>query len=410
MKPKPTSSPKAGNGFGGPLPAVSLTVFLDLVGFGMILPLLPFYAELYGASPFEIGLLFASYSLAQFVCSPLWGRLSDRIGRRTPLLASIVLSCLAYVLLAAAPTLGLVFLARILAGAAAANYTIAQALVADVTAPEKRARAMGWLGAAFGLGFVVGPALGGGLSHLGVTAVPAGAAVMAAINFALVWRTVPETRQGAGADREARQIKVWAALANSRRLTSIVVCYGLVIFGFSAMEATLALFCERRLDFGIRKTALLFVFVGLLMVLVQAGLIGKLVDRFSESRVLAAGLLSMTAGMLTLSEVDSIALLLPAIALIAIGSALYHPTALSLMSQLAPTEARGGTLGLARSLGALARVGGPIWGGWAFYRLGDPTPFLSAGMLLVLLFLAAFWTTRRYGSAPASQPIIGESL
>jgi MFS family permease len=381
--------------------AVAITVFLDLVGFGMILPLLPFYAASFGASPFEIGLLFASYSLAQFACSPLWGQLSDRVGRRTPLLASILLSSAAYVLLASAQTLLVVFVARILAGVAAANYTIAQAFVTDVTAPEDRATAMGWLGAAFGLGFVVGPALGAGLSQFGPAAVPVGAAALAAGNFALVWRSVPETKALRGDGEDAIGVpKLRAVLRSSRRLTSLLVLYGTVIFGFSAMEATLALFCERRLGFGIRETSLLFVYVGLLMVLVQAGLIRRLVARFGEGRLLVAGLASMTSGMLFLPGVHSLASLLPAAALLAIGSALYTPSAFSLMSRLAPSRSQGGVLGLARSLGALARVGGPIWGGWAFHRLGLASPFLSAGLLLALGVAVALSMSRRYDSPP----------
>ncbi len=308
-----------------------------------------------------------------------------------------------------APTLALVFLARILAGAAAANYTIAQAFVADVTGPEDRTRAMGWLGAAFGLGFVVGPALGGGLSHLDVTAVPLGAAILAMLNFALVWRSVKEPGRASSTQRTATTVRLRDCLTHSRSLAALIICYGLVIFAFSAMEATVALFCERRLDFGVRKTALLFVFAGLLMVVVQAGLIGRLVARLGDRRLLAAGLVSMTIGMLGLAATESIASLLSAMALLAIGSALFQPTTLSLMSRMAPAGASGGTLGLARSLGALARVGGPIWGGWTFHRLGDSSPFLTAGALLALLALAVVWRFLRDSPAPQPNPIVGET-
>lgn len=388
--------------------ALSLTVFLDLVGFGMILPMLPFYAETFGASPLQIGFLFASYSLAQFICSPLWGRISDRIGRRNPLLLTILLGGLAYLLLAAAPTLGFVFLARALAGAAAANYTIAQAFAADITAPKDRARTMGWLGAAFGLGFVAGPAIGGGLSHLGAAAVPMGAAILAAINFVFVWRTVRDTPRTASAGKSIPAERR-VGIGRWNRRTSLVALYGVVIFGFSAMEATLALFCEERLGFGIRKTSLLFVFVGLLMVLVQAGLIGKLVARFGERRLLVAGLCSMTAGMLYLAAVESISALLLAAGLLAIGSALYNPSAFGLISRLTPADSQGSVLGTARSLGALARVAGPIWGGWAFHRLGLEAPFLSAGALLGLTILAALWMSNRHLQGAESHSMIGET-
>jgi MFS family permease len=395
----------------GPMLAASFTVFLDLVGFGMILPMLPYYAESFGASAFTIGLLFSSYSLAQFVCSPLWGRLSDRRGRRRPLLASILLSGFAYLLLAAAPNLTIVFVARILAGAAAANYTIAQAFVADVTSEKDRAKAMGWIGAAFGFGFVVGPALGGGLSHLGVQAVPLGAALLATANFALVWRAIPATSSHRPRDhREEPAQGLWKAVSKAGQLPAILLLYGTVIVAFSAMEATLALFCEDRLGFGIRKTALLFVFVGLLMIVVQAGLIGRLVARWGETRLAIIGLTMMTAGMILLAAVKTVAPLLLAMAWVAIGSACFNPSIFSLISRLAPAQSQGSVLGLARSLGALARVVGPVGGGWAFHQLGPSSPFLGAGLILALAMASALWLSFRHPLPAEPAAVLGESL
>ncbi len=379
----------------GALSVLSFTVFLDLVGFGMILPLLPFYAQTFGASSFQIGLLFASYSLAQFVFSPIWGRLSDRLGRRPLLLASIFGGFCAYLLFAAAGSLVVLCVARTLAGAAAANYTIAQAYVADVTRPEERAKAMGWIGAAFGLGFVFGPALGALLSHWGAVAVPLGAAILTAANFLLVWAKVPEsapysapTKSRAGASwlggRFLREISTRSALP------SLIILYGIVILGFSAMEATLALLCEDRLAFGIRETAWLFVFVGLVITVVQAGLIGRLVKRYGEGRILLTGVLGMAVGLILLAQVETLSRLLLAIGLLAVGSGLFNPTSFSLMSRLAPTDAQGGVLGFARSMGALARVIGPIWGGWSFQHLGTVWPFLSAGILMIMSAIVIF--------------------
>lgn len=376
------------------LATLAFTVFLDLVGFGMILPLLPFYAERFGATAFEIGLLFAVYSLAQFAMSPIWGRLSDRWGRRPLLLGSIFGGFLAYLLFAAAWSLAALFVARLAAGAAAANYTIAQACVADTTKPHQRAKAMGWLGAAFGMGFIFGPALGAILSHWGAVAVPLGAAVLTVLNFFLVLAKVPESlpRSGRPDGHPARRYfgtGLLSDLGEDGSLRSILVLYGVVIFGFSAMEATLALLCEERLAFGIRETSWLFVFVGVVIVVVQGGLIDRVVTRWGEGRVLLAGLLTMAAGLVLLAQVESVSRLLVATGLLALGSGLFNPTSFSLISRLAPVDAQGGVLGLARSCGALARVGGPIWGGWSFHHLGSIWPFLSAGSLLALMaFLA----------------------
>lgn len=381
------------------LGTLAFTVFLDLVGFGMILPLLPFYAERFGATAFEIGLLFAVYSLAQFAMSPVWGRLSDRWGRRPLLLGSIFGGFLAYVLFAAAWSLAALFVARLAAGAAAANYSIAQACVADTTRPQERAKAMGWLGAAFGMGFIFGPALGAILSQWGAVAVPAGAAALTAVNLLLVWTRVPESlerRQPAGAPKGYFGGGLLRHVGENRSLRSLLALYGVVIFGFSAMEASLALLCEERLAFGIRETSWLFVFVGVVIALVQGGLIDRVVTRWGEGRVLLVGLLVMATGLVLLAQVETLSRLLIATGLLALGSGLFNPTSFSLMSRLAPSDAQGGVLGLARSCGALARVGGPIWGGWSFYHLGSIWPFLSAGSLLAVMAFVALRLLPRY--------------
>ncbi|MDX1643378.1 MAG: MFS transporter [Thermoanaerobaculia bacterium] len=388
------------------LGTLAFTVFLDLVGFGMILPLLPFYAERFGATAFEIGLLFAAYSLAQFALSPIWGRLSDRWGRRPLLLGSICGGFLAYLLFAAAWSLAALFVARLAAGAAAANYTIAQACVADTTQPHERAKAMGWLGAAFGMGFIFGPALGALSSRWGVVAVPLTAAALTALNFVLVWAKVPEslprTRRAAREPAEGRSTRRYFGagmlrdVGENRSLRSLLALYGVVIFGFSAMEATLALLCEERLAFGVRETSWLFVFVGVVIATVQGGLIDRVVTRWGEGRVLLAGLLVMAAGLVLLAQVESVARLLLATGLLALGSGLFNPTSFSLLSRLAPSDAQGGVLGLARSCGALARVGGPIWGGWSFHHLGSIWPFLSAGSLLAVMAFVALRLLPRF--------------
>ncbi len=223
--------------------------------------------------------------------------------------------------------------------------------------------------------------------YWGAAAVPLGAAVLSAGNFILVWAWLPEPMRpsGVGGDRpRGRRFDLDPLRGSAARasLVTLLSIYGVVIFGFSAMEATLALLCEQRFDFGIRETSWLFVFVGVLIVLVQVGLVGRLVSRYGEGVLLLVGIVVMAAGLLLLGRVETVPTLLSATAFLAVGSGLHHPAAFSLMSRLAPADSQGGVLGLARSFGALERVVGPIWGGWSFHHLGSMWPFLSAGGVL----------------------------
>jgi MFS family permease len=383
----------------GALGVIFFTVFLDLVGFGMILPLLPFYAEHFDASPFLIGVLFASYSLAQAVFAPLLGRVSDRLGRRPVLLSSILVNGISYILFAVAASYGWLLLARIMAGTASANYAVAQAYVADVTPRARRARGMGWAGAAFGLGFVVGPAMGGFLALLGHVAVPVGAAALSFANLALAFLLLPESPPLL--DPEERESWSEKGLASDkvtqRLLRGLYLLLFLVIFSFSAMEATLALFCQERFDFGAVETSWLFVFVGLVMVSVQGGLVGSLVQRWGENRLVVLGIVLMSAGLFLLPFSYWIPFLAATVGLLALGSGLHNPSLVAMVSHLAHENAQGNALGLSRSMGALARSVGPLWGGWVFQRMGPEWPYWGAGILMALTLLFAIPLLRRIG-------------
>lgn len=402
-----------------PLAVVFFTVLLDLLGFGMVLPLLPFYAERYGASPFGVAMLFASFSLAQFVFAPVWGRLSDRVGRRPVLLGSIAGAVAAYALFALAQSFTVLLIARTASGVAAANYSIAQAYIADTTTPDQRTRGMGLLGAAFGLGFVLGPVLGGLAGLLGYAAVPAAAGLLAVANFILAWALVPESlpperrapgRTAAGAhggrgwlDRESLR----RAGAN-RGVAGLMALVFLVIFAFSNMEATLGLFVEERFGFGHIETAWLFTYLGVVMVVVQGGLLGRLARRFGERRLIFVGILAMALGLALLPAGGSLTLLGATTALLAVGMGLQNPSALALISQLTEEHRQGGTLGVARSLGALARGVGPIWGGWAFDELGAAWPFWSAAALMAVALLVSVPVLRRSHPVPEAMAVAPE--
>ena len=302
---------------------VFLTILLDLIGFGMILPFLTFYAQEFHATPLQIGLLFSSYSLTQLLCAPLLGRLSDRVGRRPVLLASIAGSAISYVIFALAPSYAVLLLARSLSGVAAANYAIAQAYMADVSSPAERSKAMGLVGAAFGLGFVLGPALGGileqaggvlpALAHLGPRLVPFAAATLSAINFLIAFVSLPESLSPELRRDAASRGGAWHGISDLRAvwrdtpLRGLMVLFFLVMFCFSMMETTLALFCQARFGFGARETSWLFVFVGVVLVIVQGGLLGRLVRRFGERRLILAGIVLMALGLSCSRAVEALA-------------------------------------------------------------------------------------------------------
>jgi DHA1 family tetracycline resistance protein-like MFS transporter len=409
--PTPPSPPPAPAARSAPLAVIFFTVFLDLVGFGMVIPLLPFYAERYGASPVGVALLFACFSLAQFVFAPLWGRLSDRVGRRPVLLASIAGAVAAYTLFAFARSFPVLLAARVASGVAAANYSIAQAYVADVTSRDDRARGMGLLGAAFGLGFVLGPVLGGLAGHLGYAAVPAAAAILSAVNLALAWSLVPESlppalrarhrqaelesRAGWDVSGEAEPGGRWLSRAGLRwaardpAVSGLMGLLFLVIFAFAGMEATLGLFVEERFGWGFVENAWLFTYIGVVMVIVQGGLLGRLAQRFGEGRLIFVGIAAMAAGLLLLPVGRELALLAATTGLLAVGMGLHNPSTLALISRLTPDHRQGGTLGVARSMGALARGVGPLWGGWAFAALGPSWPFWSGALLMTVALVVA---------------------
>jgi MFS family permease len=376
-----------------------LTVFLDLLGFGMILPILPFYGQQYGASDFQIGILFASYSAAQLVFSPLLGRLSDRFGRRPLLVASIAVNAVAHTAFAFAPTFAVLVAARALSGAAASNIGIAMAYMADVTPRGERAKAMGLLGAAFGLGFIVGPAFGGLLALVGRLAVPLGAAAIAVVNLVFAWWRLPESlspdlRRDAAGRRWFDPTRL-AAVVRDVPLLSLMLLAFFTTVCFAMMEATLALFAQARFGWGDFEIPWLFVWIGVLIVVLQGVLIGPLVRRFGERRLLSAGIALLAAGLLLMATATAPALLVAACGLLALGAGLHNPTYMGLLSRLTDDAGQGGMLGLSRSVSALARVIGPLAGTLIFQRFGEAAAFEWGGVVMAAAFVASLWVVRR---------------
>jgi MFS family permease len=392
------------------LPILFVTVFLDLVGFGIIIPFLAYYVESFGARAALVGLLMSSYSLAQFVFAPVWGRLSDRVGRRPILLLGLLGSVAGFTIFGLASTLSMLFLGRVLMGIFGATIPTAQAAVADVTAPEDRARGMGLIGAAIGLGFILGPALGGLLSNLSSVlrlplfernpyALPCFAsAALAASNlvaaaFFLPESLPPERRGSRIAERFSRLDQISRGLTDLR-VRRLLLTYFLFMLGFTMMEATLTLFIEGRIGAGdhaqlVRRVGYLFGFIGIIQVALQGGLVGRLARAFGERQLLIAGCSITALSLAAMPAAASWAGIYGCAFGLACGHGLSQPSITSLISRAAPAESQGGALGISQSAASLARVLGPAMGGALFQQVAPGAPYLVAAALSIAAVLCA---------------------
>ena len=375
--------------FATPLGIVFTTVLIDLIGFGIVIPLMPLYAERFGASPTQIGLLTASYAFMQFLFAPVWGRVSDRIGRRPVILASLVGTAIASLVFGLADALWLLFAARIVDGISGASYAAAQAYVADVTTPEERAHGMGMIGAAFGLGFVVGPALGALFAAIDPRVPFFVAAGLAAANFALAWSRLPESRRPDSAPTTYSRVALLRASLASRVLAPLVWLSFVGTFGFVAMEATFALLGERRYGFGLEEIGLVFTYIGVVAAIVQGGVVRRVVRRFGEWPVLQVGLVTTGVALALLAVTYSTWALFPVLFLLAAGSGLVFPTVTALVSQRAPAGDQGGVLGLMASTGGLARMTSPVAATLLFEYVGESAPYVLGAVLFGVCALLA---------------------
>jgi multidrug resistance protein len=393
-----------------PLVIIFITVFIDLLGFGIIIPLLPFYAQEFGASGLTVGLLGSVYSLMQFLVAPLCGRWSDRIGRRPIILGGLLASCLAYLALGLANSLALIFVARIVGGIAGGNIPTAQAYIADITTPENRAKGMGLVGAAFGLGFIFGPAIGGILARFGHSTPMWFAAALCFANFVAAWFLLPETRHG---DRDRISIGRLDLFQRARRhagLVPLLVVFFLVSMAFSGFEATFALFTERRFGFTAETIGFVFAFIGVVLATVNGFLVGRVVPRLGERRVIPFAIAAIGLGIFLVPFAVTIPLLLGACGVMAVGMGFNNPALTSAISRLSDPTEQGGMLGLAQSLAALGRIVGPAWGGFLFDRAGTTVPYMSAAAIMTVALLLASAGVRRArftGTAEIASSAIG---
>lgn len=360
--------------------AVWTAVAMDLLGFGIIIPLLPLYADSFGATATTIGILFASYSLAQFVLSPVWGRISDRVGRKPVLVVTIVGSAIGSLTLGLAGSLTVLFIGRIIDGASGASVAVARAAVADVATPEQRPRLMGLLGAAFGFGFVIGPVVGS-LAALGGPEIPFFlAAAISAANAIATWIRVPESCVVTAAGASSGSIRDLSGTVGR-----LVVLTFVGITAFGAFEATFSLLAEVRLGLGEAEIGFVFAGLGVLLVATQGGLIGPATRLVGERQLIRIGLVLNVVGFLMLSTAESWALLIPGLAILALGQGFITPALASAIAGSAEPGRSGAALGVQQSAGGLARVVGPAMGG-ALFAIELAVPYVvAAGLTLAAL-------------------------
>ncbi len=373
------------------------TVALDLVGFGIVVPILGVYAERFGASGYAVGWLFATFSLAQLVFSPLLGRLSDRIGRKPVIVISLVGTAVGSFVTGAAGALWLLFLGRVIDGASGGSLSVAQAAVADIATPEQRPKLVGMLGAAFGVGFVLGPAIGG-LAALGGPHVPFYvAAALAAVNAVAAIVRLPETHPAAvsTADGERRGLR---ALPSSPGLRRLALLGFLTTFAFVAFEATFSLFGSNRFDLTEGSTAAVFLGIGLVLVAIQGGGFGALATRVGVPRLYAGGLAVVAVGLMVVGVSTAWPGLLIGLFLLSVGQGVASPSLTELVNREAGERNRGEAMGFQQSSYAVGRVLGPPLAGSAFDRIGVWSPMVLGGVITaVSVLMAVGWGLHRDG-------------
>lgn len=411
-----------------PLVIIFITVFIDLVGFGIVIPVLPLYAENYGASETTIGILLGIFSAMQFIFAPILGKLSDRVGRRPVLLLSIIGTSIGFLIMGLAPSLpagfsifGIspvlcwLFLGRIIDGVSGGNISTAMAYIADVTPRDQRARGMGLIGAAFGLGFIFGPAIGGLLSQFSLSTPLYFAAGLAAANALALYLLLPESLSAENRDEARKRVSVARVFqeSGSWQLAAVMATYFFATVSFALLTAIYALFTSKNehLRFDATHNGYIFAYLGLLGALIQGGLLGRLVKIFSDKTLVITGIILMVASMFALPFSESVMMLLVASTGIAIGNSLVTPTLNGMASKSVNAAWQGRVLGVLQSAASLARVIGPVLGGYLLGRDATrdinygKTPFWTGGAIMLLALGVAL--TLQSGAVSAEEKSVG---
>jgi MFS transporter, DHA1 family, tetracycline resistance protein len=383
---------------------IFLTVFIDLVGFGIVMPLLPIYSRQFDAGGLLIGAIMASFSIMQFLFAPIWGRWSDRIGRRPVLLVSLLGSTISYAMFAVASgqssssALWWILISRIFAGICGANITVASAYMADISDKENRSKRMGLVGMAFGLGFIFGPAIGSfSANAFGLTGPGWVASAICLLNFLLACFVLKESRKP-NVSPDSTELpkatrKGWSAALAHPQIRLLVGLFFIATFCFACFETTLGLLLQDNFAYDQKKIGWFFTFCGFTSAMIQGGLIGRLVKKYGERKLVVASFFVFAAGLMALPVAQSMTVLLISLALFAIGSGMNRPPTFGLISILTDDESQGSTLGVAQSAGSLARIFGPFFAG-GMYEFGPRVPYWSCAALALVFGIVALVTLK----------------
>ncbi|MGZ3333341.1 MAG: MFS transporter [Gemmatimonadaceae bacterium] len=377
----------------GKLTVLMITAFVDMLGLAMVIPLLPFYATKLGASATIVGVLIAAFSIAQLASAPLWGRFSDRYGRRPALLAGLLVSAVAYVIFAYASTLWLLLISRIVQGLGGGTIGVVQAYVADASDPKDRAKSLGWLSAATSLGAVVGPAIGSALIHWGRHAPGIASAIFCVLVSVFAWSYLRESRQEMTATGEhgvpqTSAGAVWSVIARPKEPAQrLIWIYAIAIGAFYGTAPTLPLLLANRLPINEGNVGYFVMYLGGMGVVVRAGILGRMIEWLGEARLTRLGLVLLAFGLASVAAVHSYLTLLVALTLMPLGTAFVFPCVTAMLSRVVPNKHRGLYMGVQHTFGGVSRVVFPLAAGVAMDHLGLGVPFVLAGVLVLATLL-----------------------
>lgn len=382
----------------GKLVVLMVTAFIDMLGLLMILPLLPFYAKSLGANGLIVGLLVSSFSVAQLISAPVWGRFSDRYGRRPALIVGLTASAIAYIVFAYADSLWLLFLSRIVQGAGGGTVSVIQAYVADATKPEDRAKSLGWLSAATNAGVAIGPVIGSWVQKLSIHTPGLLAAALCLINIVFASRYLTEARKPSGkglnadgskpARKGSKEAVMRVASHPNEPASRLILIYAIAIGAFQGTTSILALFLSYRFGVTADTIGYFFFYIGTLSVVVRGLFLGKAVDKIGEPKLSRWGILLLGGGLIGIAASQNLWMLAIAVGMLPLGTAFTFPCVTAMLSRVVSSAERGLYMGVQQTFGGITRVGFPVLFGYVFDNLGKPSPFfISATLVLATLLL-----------------------
>ena len=382
-----------------------ITNFVDMVGLLMIIPLMPFYAREMGGGALIVAVLMGSFTAAQLLSAPLWGRFSDRLGRRPALLVGLSASCIAYIVFAYAGSIWLLLLSRVVQGAGGGTVGVIQAYVADSVEPENRAKALGWLSAATNVGVAIGPAIGGAALKFGSHGPGLAAASLCLVNIFFAWKFLRESRDMTEAHekkpRASRTVIAHVIRHPGEAAPRLIWIYAIAMGAFSGLMAILALFLADRFGVGKDKIWIFYTYVGAIAVVTRAGILGRMVDRYGEAQLSRIGLVLLATGLTMLGLAGGYVSLAISVALIPLGTAFTFPCVTSMLSRVISSRERGLYMGVQQTFGGLSRVIIPLWAGFSYDHFGKTVPlFTSAALVFGTLALGLGIDDGRKGSVP----------